>query len=191
MEIPAEAVNAILPLCAKVGRIPALAVARELVAFLCLRKQYQDFAVDIPLGVSPGSLIDDVWHKLLLETGLAEDVYNIIGGGSTIHHSAREGNSDHDLMLRRLNAMNCLEALGHQVKPTLWRQAGSVMASITRKRGLYTTRFCTARDMASLTDSLAMFKLFPTKITIIVKTLVCMQGFLEHVRSCVCVLVAK
>lgn len=146
MQVPVNAVRALLPGCAHLNKPPELAA--ELAAFLVLRHKFQTDEI------SPGTDLDELWHHMLLNTRMAETVRREIG---LVHHSTTGEADDHELMLRRLHAMNCLEASGYTVSPQLWQQPGSVMASIHLRGTGFATEFCTRDDRNDLVERLILF----------------------------------
>jgi hypothetical protein len=58
------------------------ALARELIKFLIVR-------VAAPLAV-PSSKLDALWHNVLLDTALCEQIYDVLNDGKVIHHSPQD-----------------------------------------------------------------------------------------------------
>jgi hypothetical protein len=99
-------------------------LACELIKFLIVR-------TDNPFA-SPGSKVDALWHNVLLDTALCEQIYDVLNNGKVIHHSPQDEMmiGDHEKMVRRLCTMS--QMLWKDIGPNMdfWTEEGTVMSDI-------------------------------------------------------------
>lgn len=96
----------------------------EFLKFLFVRKGHR--------MASPSSQIDSLWHRVLLDTVLCEEIYSGFGGG-VIHHYPLDDRDldDREKAVRRLYAMSQMRLLGLKPDLRFWQQAGTLLAKIT------------------------------------------------------------
>jgi hypothetical protein len=121
------------------GEIAKRALACELMQFLAVR-------VAAPLAV-PSSKLDALWHNVLLDTALCEQIYDVLNNGKVIHHSPQDERmiSEHDKMLRRLFTMAAMHLWESEPHTDFWTEEGTAMSDI---------KYCEIDDMiVYVTDS--------------------------------------
>lgn len=104
-------------------------LADQLYAFLSIKTFVAK--ANLNLQVSPCPKVDDLWHRMLLETRIRDSVHEALGGD--VPHSA----SDSDLpdvvkAVRRLAAMTLMELDGWHVRIDLWREPHTLMQDVIR-----------------------------------------------------------
>jgi ubiquitin-large subunit ribosomal protein L40e len=87
--------------------------------------------IDNPVA-SPGSKVDALWHNVLLDTALCEQIYDVLNNGIVIHHSPQDEMliSDHEKMVRRLCTMSEMLWKGIDPYVDFWTEEGTVMSDI-------------------------------------------------------------
>ena len=108
----------------------ATALALELFHFLQAKRHLALSDAAAALQVSPGSLVDALWHRMLLQSDVREAVDALLGGH--VPHSLRDADelSDGDKLARRLTAMNLMALAGWQPTLEFWREAGTLMDDV-------------------------------------------------------------
>jgi hypothetical protein len=110
------AIRSLMRRAAEMGHPRQLAM--ELFKYLCLR-----FHAPPATVLSPSTMIDQLWHWMLLNTELAEEVYKLIGG--RVHHStASSADGDSAKAMRRLRAMNLMVQDGSPPHEESWKEPG-------------------------------------------------------------------
>jgi len=105
-------------------------LARELWRFLAIKRDElakagagADAAARAPLPVSPGPRVDALWHAMLLESEVADQVHAALG--VAVPHSLRDATRlcDADKTARRGNALALFARRGWAPSPEFWREA--------------------------------------------------------------------
>ena len=105
-------------------------LALELFHFLQVKRHLAASELAAALQVSPGPLVDALWHRMLLQSDVREAVDALLGGH--VPHSLRDADelSDGDKLARRLTAMNLMALAGWPPNPRFWREAGTLMHEV-------------------------------------------------------------
>ncbi|KAI8464138.1 MAG: hypothetical protein J3K34DRAFT_492985 [Monoraphidium minutum] len=106
-------------------------LALELFHFLSVKRQLAAAPVaGGALRVSPGPLVDALWHRMLLESEVRDAVDALLGGH--VPHSALDAErlGDSEKLGRRLTAMNLMALAGWPPEPEYWAEAGTLMAEV-------------------------------------------------------------
>jgi hypothetical protein len=85
--------------------------------------------------LSPCQDVDQLWHRVLLETQLRQQVDKLVGG-EVPHDVKRERVPDEVKAARRLNTMNALVRSGARPCLVLWKEAGTLMQHVREVEGL-------------------------------------------------------
>jgi hypothetical protein len=109
---------------------PEFLLARELYRFLTIKRDHPD------ANVSPGPLVDQLWHSLLLETDLAAAVHSSLGV-ETVRHSLRDSArlTHADKIQHRLNALEHFSQRGWVPQLDFWFEPGAEIVSVAAGGG--------------------------------------------------------
>ena len=111
--------------CDQLGQTHELTL--ELVSFLLACRRA---AAEHPFwSLSPSQRLDELWHWMLLNTRVATQVHDLIGG--VVHHSTDTASDEDDAkVLRRLRTMSLMLANGLAPQRHLWEEPGTVFSGI-------------------------------------------------------------
>lgn len=110
--------------CVELG-LPTTA-ALELIRFLTVKRIYSPL-----LDLSPSTVLDKLWHYVLLETDLRKEVDQLVGG--EVPHSKRgECHTDEVKARRQAASMTVMEYHGWKPQVALWAAPQTVMSGVRR-----------------------------------------------------------
>jgi ubiquitin len=110
-------------------RLP-VTLATELWLFLNVRMSHP--------GAGPSSTVDQLWHWMLLNTDVADEVSSLLG--CVVRHStASAGDPPRAKLLRRLRSLNLLLDAGHAPCEDLWKEPGVSLVKLPVLNGAVPT----------------------------------------------------
>lgn len=110
-----------------------------------------------PLSVSPGFLVDALWHAVLLESEVRQSLDEMLGGH--VPHSAADARflTDEQKLARQLTALNLMAMEGWTPTLHFWEQPGTAMHKVLQVSNdgmtLFFPRGLPAREVAAFAQT--------------------------------------